>query len=201
MRLLFLLFLVAGAALCIHPWAVANFSGSEIGTWSVYEAGRFVPVEVRLKPSDAPVRVMADMTIWRPHAVQSGRAQLDVTAIHDGRTAFENVLKFPADPMPRQRSPQITERVFRADGGLIETVEAGTYRFELRRGNLVDADIKGVELVLRRESGALDSRMQPAGLSLMGIGVVGLVLAFRNRRRQPKNPNSQPPRWGRGNGE
>lgn len=201
MRLLFLLVLMAGAALGLYPWAVANFSGSEIGTWSVYEQGRFVPAQVRLKSSDAPVRVLVDLTIWRPHAVQSGRAQLGIAATRDGQTVFQDVLKFPADPMRRQKSPQITERVFRADGGLIETTGAGSYRFDLQRGNLVDADIKGVELVLRRDAGTVDPRMQPAGLSLMGIGVAGLVLAFRRRARRSENREARPPRWGRGNGE
>lgn len=201
MRLLFLLILLAGAALGLYPWAVANFSGSEIGTWSVFESGRFVPAQVRLKSSDAPVRVLVDLTIWRPHAVQTGRAQLGIAATHDGQTVFQDVLKFPADPLRRQKSPQITERVFRADGGLIERIGGGIYRFDLQRSDLVDADIKGVELVLRRDAGAVDPRMQPAGLSLMGIGAVGLVLAFRRRARRTENPNSRSPRWGRGNRE
>lgn len=48
MRVLFLLVLLAGAALGLWPWAVQNFSGSEIGTWIVYREGRFLAAEIGL---------------------------------------------------------------------------------------------------------------------------------------------------------
>ncbi|TGT18453.1 hypothetical protein EN815_35665, partial [Mesorhizobium sp. M4B.F.Ca.ET.172.01.1.1] len=63
MRFLCLLLLIAGAAIGIfYPWAMSNFSGHAIGTWRVYEGGRFRPVTVQLAASDAPVRVLVDLT-------------------------------------------------------------------------------------------------------------------------------------------
>lgn len=201
MRVLFLLVLLAGAALGLWPWAVQNFSGSEIGTWSVYRDGRFVPAEIGLSASDAPVRVLVDLTMWRPHATQSGMALLAITGTYNGRVILDEGLTFRANPTPRQKSPQITERIFRDDAGVIDPVQSGNYRFVLRPGDKVDADIKAVDLVLRRESGSADPRMLPAGLSLMGVGFIGLVVAFRRSgKRDEKKNSAPPPRWGRDGG-
>ncbi|TIP80276.1 MAG: hypothetical protein E5X60_36625, partial [Mesorhizobium sp.] len=63
MRFLFLLILLAGTGIgVVYPWAMTNFSGHEIGTWRVYEQGRFRPVTVPLSGRDAPVRVLVDLT-------------------------------------------------------------------------------------------------------------------------------------------
>ncbi|TIW81912.1 MAG: hypothetical protein E5V53_10270, partial [Mesorhizobium sp.] len=49
MRFLSVLLLIAGAAVGIfYPWAMSNFSGHAIGTYRVYEGGRFRPVTVQL---------------------------------------------------------------------------------------------------------------------------------------------------------
>lgn len=201
MRVLFLLVLLAGAALGLWPWAVQNFSGSQIGTWSVYRDGRFVAAEVGLSASDAPVRVLVDLTMWRPHAIRSGTALLAITGTYDGRVILDEGLSFRANPTPRQKSPQITERIFRDDAGIIDPVRTGNYRFAVRPGDKMDADIKAVDLVLRRETGSADARMLPAGLSLMGIGFIGLIVAFRRSGKRGRKENSAPPpRWGRDGG-
>ena len=44
MRTIFFLILLAGiGAGIVYPWTVRNFSGSEIGTWRVYDRGGSFP--------------------------------------------------------------------------------------------------------------------------------------------------------------
>lgn len=192
MRLLFLLILLAGVGIgAIYPWTLRNFSGAEIGTWRVYQDGQFRPQDVPLKSTDAPVRVLVDRTV------------LTLTAAHDGKTALAATLKFTGNPKPREQSPQITDRIFRDEAGLLPEVSDGVYTFTVGQGDADDIQIKAVDLVLRSGVKAIDPRLQPIGFSLIAIGFIGLVLAFRHRRGgRPENPNSQPPppRWGRGGG-
>jgi hypothetical protein len=201
MRLLFLLILLAGAGIgIVYPWAMSNFSGHEIGTWRVYEQGRFKPVTVPLAESDAPVRVLVDLTARAERIVVSQqRTLLTLTAATGGRTALASTLAFNHSDNPRQSSPQSPDRTFRDEAGVIQTVSPGPYTFTVGPGDAEDIPIRAVDLVLRAGAGEIDSRAQPAGFLLMAVGLIGLVLAFRFGGRPPQNPNSQPPRprWGR----
>ncbi|MHA6643207.1 hypothetical protein [Mesorhizobium sp. A623] len=203
MRLLFLLILLAGVGIgAIYPWSLRNFSGAEIGTWRVYENGQFKPQDVQLKSTQAPVRVLVDLTTNTDRILSSDRAVLTLTADHGGKTALASTLKFRGNPTPREQSPQITDRIFRDEAGLIPEVSDGAYTFTVGQGDADDIQIKAVDLVLRSGAQAIDPRLQPIGFSLIAIGFIGLVLAFRHGRGgRPENPNSQPPpRWGRGGG-
>jgi hypothetical protein len=204
MRLLFLLILLAGVGIgAIYPWSLRNFSGAEIGTWRVYENGQFKSQDVHLKSTEAPVRVLVDLTTNADRILSSDRAVLTLTADHGGKTALATILKFRGNPTPREQSPQMTDRIFRDEAGLIPEVNDGVYTFTVGQGDADDIQIKAVDLVLRSGAQAIDPRLQPIGFSLIAIGFIGLVLAFRHHRgRGPENPNSQPPppRWGRGGG-
>ena len=200
MRSLFLLILLAGTGLgIIYPWATTNFSGHEIGTYRVYDrGGSFRPVDVALATADAPVRVLVDLTTLAPPVAQPARAILTMTASTRGETVLAQALNF-YDTTPRERSPQLPDPVFRDDAGLIRDVKAGSYRFVVAQGDNDNVQIQRVDLILRSGAGEADIRAQPTGLSLMAVGFIGLVLSLR-RKRNPENPNSQPPapRWGRG---
>jgi hypothetical protein len=200
MRFFFLLVLLAGAALgVIYPWAVKNFSGHEIGSWRVYErSSGFTKVDTLLASTDAPVRVLVDMTAVGGARVAGRQAVLTLTAATEGRTVLTDVLTF-ADPTVRENSPQTSQKIYRDDAGLIRDVQGGTYIFTVGQGDAEGIDIQSVDLILRSDAGELDERAQPIGLSLIAIGVIGLVIALR-RGSGPRNPNSQPPqpRWGRG---
>jgi hypothetical protein len=103
---------------------------------------------------------------------------------------------------PQEKSPQLREKIYRDEAGVIVDIEDGDYTFTVGRGDAEDIQIQSVELVLRGGAGAVDPRAQPVGYALSAIGFIGLVLALRRGKRE-RNPNSQPPppRWGRGGGQ
>ena len=201
MRFLSVLVLIAGAAIGIfYPWAMSNFSGHAIGTWRVYEGGRFRPVTVKLAASDAPVRVLVDMTA-RAERIASQRTALTLTAASGGRTALAATLSVTTRESPRQVSPQLPDKIFRDEAGVIGTVTPGPYVFTVGPGDAEGIDMRAVDLILRAGTGSIDARARSAGYGLLGAGLLGLVLSlvFGRGNKPPQNPNSQPPapRWGR----
>ncbi|RWP05035.1 hypothetical protein [Mesorhizobium sp.] len=204
MRFLFLLILLAGIGIgVVYPWAMTNFSGHEIGTWRVYEQGRFMPATVPLAARDAPVRVLVDLTARTERIVVSQqRTVLTLTAATGGRTVLASTLQFNHSENPRQVSPQLPDKIFRDEAGLIAKVSPGPYLFTFGPGDAEGIEMRAVDLVLRSGVGEIDRRARPVGFSLIAAGLIGLLLALRfgGRRPQNPNPNSQPPppRWGRG---
>jgi len=204
MRFLFVLILFAGAGIGIaYPWAMSNFSGHEIGTWRVYEQGRFKPVTVPLAARDAPVRVLVDLTAKAERIVSQQRTVLTLTAATGGKTVLASTLAFNQADNPRQVSPQLPDKIFRDEAGVIAPVNPGPYIFTAGPGDADGIEMRAVDLVLRSGTGAIDSRARPLGFSLMAAGLIGLFLARRvggGGGGRPENPNSQPPppRWGRG---
>ncbi|MER9242833.1 hypothetical protein [Mesorhizobium sp. M0633] len=201
MRSLFALILLIGTGICVvYPWAMTNFSGREIGIWRVYDQGRFNPVTVPLSARDGPLRVLVDLTARAERIVSQQRTVLTLTAATGGRTVLASTLQFNHSDNPRQVSPQLPDRIFRDEAGLIPTVTPGSYIFTVGPGDAEGIPMRAVDLVLRSGAGEVDRRARPVGFSLMAAGLVGLVLAFRFGGRRPENPNSQPPppRWGRG---
>ncbi|BCG89242.1 hypothetical protein MesoLj113c_53520 [Mesorhizobium sp. 113-3-9] len=201
MRFLFVLILLAGTGIgLIYPWAMTNFSGREIGTWRVYEQGRFKPVTVSLSGRDAPVRALVDLTARAERIVSQQRTVLTLTAATNGRTVLASTLQFNHVDNPRQASPQLPDKIFRDEAGVIATVSPGPYVFTVGPGDAEDIPMRAVDLVLRSGVGEADRRARPVGLSLMAIGLIGFLLSRRSGGGRPDNPNSQPPppRWGRG---
>ncbi|TIY04192.1 MAG: hypothetical protein E5V22_12140, partial [Mesorhizobium sp.] len=179
MRFLFFLILLAGTGIgVVYPWAMSNFSGHEIGTWRVYEQGRFKPVTVLLAARDAPVRVLVDLTARAERIVVSQqRTVLTLTAATGGRTVLASTLQFNHSENPRQVSPQLPDKIFRDEAGLIPTVSPGPYIFTVGPGDAEGIEMRAVDLVLRSGVGEVDHRAQPVGFSLMAVGLIGLVLA------------------------
>lgn len=202
MRFVFAVILLAGAAVGIgYPWYVNNFSGTEIGAWEAYERqGGFKIFDARLKDEDAPVRVLVDLTAAGTPAFDAARTVLTLTVSSSGRTVLADTLSFANAASPRQVSPQSTDKVFRAEAGIIDPAPAGAYTFTLGPGDADGLDMRRVQVVLRSGAGMLDARAQPLGFAPMAVGFIGLVASRRRRRDDPPaNPNSQPPppRWGR----
>jgi hypothetical protein len=199
-RTIFFLILLAGAAAGFgYPWYVTNFSGRELGTWSVFQrGGQFRPVTVALSSADEPVRVLVDMTaVAPPEFAQAGTALTITASTENGRTVLAEPLTF-SEAKPQEKSPQLREKVYRDEAGVITDIEDGDYTFVVGRGDAEEIQIQSVDLVLRGGAGAVDPSVQPVGYALTAIGFIGLVLAMRRGRRE-RNPNSQPPpRWGRG---
>lgn len=202
MRFLSVLLIVAGAAIGVfYPWATSNFSGRAIGAYRVYEGGRFRPVTVQLAASDAPVRVLVDLTALAERVASQQRTVLTLTAASGGRTVLASTLSFNHTDNPRQASPQLQGKIFRDEAGVIGTVSPGAYVFTAGPGDADGIDMRAVDVILRAGAGSVDERALPAGYWLIGIGLAGLVLSLVLGRGgdRPRNPNSQPPapRWGR----
>lgn len=203
MRAFFLLILIAGLGSAFgYPWAVTNFSGRELGPWRVDElGGSFQPVTVTLGRDDAPVRVLVDMTAVAPPEFAPRRTVLTLTATSPtGRTILSETLSF-AETKPQERNPQLREKLYRDEAGVISDIEPGDHTFVLGNGDVEGIRMRSVDLVLRTGAGVVDQRIAPVGYMLTAVGFIGLVLSLRRRRRE-RNPNSQPPppRWGRNGG-
>jgi hypothetical protein len=199
MRVLFFLMLVAGFGFASYPWVSANFLERNVGTWRIYDAvSGPLPAHARLTESDAPLRVIVEMTTTGVLDPEDDQAVLTLTATTGGRTVLAETLDFE-DAEPRETNPQTQEKVFRDSAGVLDTVEPGTYVFTAGPGDAEGVSVRFVDLILRTEAAPFDGRLQPLGFSLMAIGFIGFVLAMR-RGRPERNPNSQPPkpRWGRG---
>lgn len=200
MRAFFLLIIAVGIALgLIYPWAVRNFSGDAIGTWNVYRNGSFKPVSVALKVDNGPVRVLVDLTTNADRIMAFDRTVLTLTAASGGRTVLAKTLRFSGNPTPREQSPQLTDKIFREDAGLIDIDEPGQYVFTVGPGDADNIQIKSVDLNLRAGAVVPDKRGTQIGFGMIGFGIVGLMLAIRlGGPRRPKGPDMPPkPRWGR----
>jgi hypothetical protein len=203
MRTIFLIILLAGVgAGLVYPWAVSNFSGSEIGSWRVHDRGEgFKPVVVRLAPEMEPVRVLVDMTAIAPPEFAAASTVLTLTATNGTGTVLADRLTF-AEAKPQERNPQLRERIYRDEAGVIDGIEAGEYTFVVGQGDAEDIQIKSVDLILRGGAIRLDARVQPVGFTLAAVGFIGLVLAIRRRRRLRRPAAPAATRWGRnGNGD
>ena len=201
MRAFFLLVLLAGLAAGFgYPWWVRNFSGEELGSFTVYDrAGGFRPVEASLDWSDAPVRVLVDLTVLGTLNQTQTATALTLTASTAGRTVMAETMTF-IDAVERKESPQNPERILRAEAGVMPKLDSGAYTFTVGPGDMDGIQMRKVELILRGSVGEYDERVQPVGFALSAVGFIGLVIALRRRKNAPPgNPNSQPPpRWGRG---
>lgn len=202
MRVLFLLILLAGIGLAgIYPWYNNNFSGSEIGSWTVFERQTgFRSVEVPLSPSQAPIRVLVDLTTIASVDFSREFAVLTLTADLGSRTVLADSMNF-GESKARTQSPQSQAQIYRGEAGLITPEESGTYRFTVAQGDAEGINFSRVDLVLRSGTAITDPRAQPVGFMLVAVGVIGLVIASvrRRRNRDRDNADAPPPtQWGRG---
>ncbi len=200
MRTFFLLILLIGIGAGIaYPWAVTNFSGEEIGNWRVYErGGEFKPVSAQLSSAQGPVRVLVDLTARAAPEFAPSSTVLTITASNADGTVLAEPLSF-SEAKPQERNPQLRERIYRDDAGVIRDVEDGQYTFVIGRGDADDIEVQSVDLVLRAGAAVLDPRLQPIGYAVSVIGFIGLVLAMRRKRRPSAPEQPAPQRWGRGN--
>jgi hypothetical protein len=198
MRFLFLLILLAGAALGIgYPWAASNVTGYEIGAWRVFERGEgFAPAEANIAPSEAPVAITVDVRTDGALNRIAGKTVLsmDVTGT-DGEPVLSSALDL-IEAETRTVNPQSGETAYRTEAGRLAIIDLNRYRFVFRAGEGVEERLVSVDLALNAGAFDLDRRAIPAGFIMMAVGLVGFAATFFRRR---ENPNSKPPqRWGRG---
>ena len=202
MRTFFLLILLVGlGAGFAYPWAVTNFSGHDIGSWRVYDrGGDFQPVKTQFSASDGPVRVLVDMTARAAPEFAPRSTVLTVVASNAKGTVLAEPVTF-VEAKPQERNPQMRERIYRDDAGVISDIEDGEYSFVVARGDAEGIEMQSVDLVLRGGATVLDPRLQPVGFAMLAVGFIGLVLAMRRSRRKRGSEQPSPPRWGRGDGD
>ncbi|TGV75625.1 hypothetical protein EN801_038735, partial [Mesorhizobium sp. M00.F.Ca.ET.158.01.1.1] len=135
---------------------------------------------VSLKGRDAPVRVLVDLTARAERIVSQQRTVLTLTAATNGRTVLASTLQFNHVDNPRQASPQLPDKIFRDEAGLIATVNPGAYVFTVGPGDADDIPMRAVDLVLRSGVGEMDGGSRPIGFSLMAIGLIGFLLSLRS---------------------
>ncbi|MBX3595993.1 MAG: hypothetical protein KF874_00340 [Rhizobiaceae bacterium] len=199
MRLFSLLLILAGVALAgAYPWYQNNFSGRELGSVTVFQRpGQFRSITVPLRQSDEPVRVLVDLTTRVPANFSGNVAILTLKASTGGKIVLTDTLSF-SNSVQRDQSPQQALSIFRGEAGLISPVENADYTFVVTPNESGGTNYSKVELVLRANVGSLDSRAQPVGFALGGIGILGLILASRRKRRNRGEQPPAPPKWGRG---
>ena len=164
----------------------------------VYDRGSgFRQATARLSSADAPVRVLVDMTALAAPEFAPARTVLTMTVSSEQGTVLAETMSF-AESKPQERNPQLRQKIYRDEAGLITGIEDGDYTFVVGPGDAEGIDIQSVDIVLRGGASRLDPRLQPVGYALSAIGFIGLVLAMRARRRKPANVSPPPPRWGRG---
>ena len=81
-RIFFFLVLLAGLGLGFgYPYLVENLGGHDLGNWRLYEESQgYQPVDVDLKASDAPVRVLVEMSTVGQPVLNGDGAVLTLTA-------------------------------------------------------------------------------------------------------------------------
>lgn len=200
MRFFFVFMLLVGIATGIaYPWYARN-SRQDIGSYQAFDGSSFNTVTVGTDAPDSPVEVFVDLTTGADVQFAADATVLTLTATLGGRTVLAETLTF-AGAEPRLVSPQSPERIYRTSAGTIDPTEKQDAVFQVGQGDAEGIDIRNVEIILKGAGITYDERAQPLGFSLIAIGFVGSMLAFRRRREAtPPNKNSQPPppKWGRG---
>lgn len=198
LRIFFLLVMFAGLATALgYPWAVENFSGTEIGTIRVYdrETG-FKPARVIVSPVDAPVRVLVDLTAIPQRVLSSDRTVIDLTIAGSGGSQRTERLEFAPTQANREDASLASEQVYRLSAGTLEPRITDEYTFTPSLAGEETIEMKAMDLVLRGNALAWDRRIQPAGFMAAALGFIGFVLSFRSRKRPPAEPQRR--KWGRG---
>ena len=202
MRAFFLLVLLAGLAMAgAYPFYINNYSGAEIGEWTVFKrGGAYQTVNVPLTQDQGPVRVFVDVTIKITAPITPNVSVVTLTANLGGRTVLAKAMDF-VDTRRNERSPQQQQIMMRGQAGVIDPVESGTYQFVIGPGEIDGLLIDETKLVLREHSLELDPRAQPVGFILIAVGLIGFTLSLR-RRNKPDEPRQDDPpptqHWGRG---
>ena len=199
LRILFLLICLAGAGLgIVYPAATRHFSGSEHGTYRVYDRGSgYMTAEAQLEAGDAPVRILVDMTTLGAFQPGEGETELTMTVASEGRTVLAETVSFLGQT-PRKNSPQAVDAIWRTEAGVLDPVQPGRYVFTFGPGDAEGMEIRSVDMTLRSGASMPDQRAAPAGYILLAIGFIGLVNSFRSRKPVREKDGPPPPKWGRG---
>ncbi len=203
MRKIYVLMMLAGIGCGFgYPWYMENRTGSPIGTFRVYtRAGGFQPVDIVLTPDQAPVRAFVDIVPLKGYYPDPARTLLTLTVSSSGRTLLASRLNYMG-ASEQTKNLQNSEQLFRDIAGEIRDVSAGPHHFVVSEGDSDDLSLKTADLVLRANALDADGRVQPVGVALFALGLLGFVRSLRRSDRQPSNSPEQvavpeKSKWGR----
>ena len=126
------------------------------------------------------------MTAIAPPEFASSSTVLTLTASSGGRTVLAETLNF-AEAKPQEKSPQLREKIYRDEAGVITGIEDGDYTFVVGQGDAEGIQMRSVDLILRGGAGAVDPRAAAGRLCADGdrlhrAGAVDAGAARRKRR-------------------
>lgn len=185
MRIAFLALMIAGFGTAfIYPWYMNNFTGSEIGRWTVAQERGIQPaiVEADLTAQDAPVRIFVDATTLADTIPTDGVSKLSIAVMRDGQfPVLSEVLTFTDIGNSKQQNSPKPPQIMRQSAGEINPVADDKYAFRILRGDRDGLQIAKIELILRKSAETANENIVSFGL--LG-GVMGLYLFIRTRRRK-----------------
>lgn len=197
LRFLSVIAMIVGvAAVYAYPWAVKNFSGREIGTYRLYDGGKFPAAAAILGDADAPVRVMVDVVVVAPPSQRPAPLIFSVLASTRGKVVFNETLKL-RHVATIEHDPTVPDPMFRRIAGLIHEVEPGIYRFEIDQPSMSAAGVSSVDIDLRGGVMELDPRAFTFGSFMLATGMAGFAVSMARNHGRTKNVKAPAPRWGR----
>lgn len=201
MRFFFLIVLLAGLALGIgYPFAVANVSGYEIGTFPLLDDGGLRSAEVSIAPPEAPVRVRVAMRVAERFVPSAAVPVFRLTVRTGERLVAAQSVTF-AGVEPGAASSDSRGFAYEDDVATIDPVvgdEHYVFSIEPTAGGQVAPS--RVDVILNAGAFDLVPRAVPIGYLLIGVGFVGFF-AMARRRRKLNRLSPPPSRWGRGSGD
>lgn len=196
--LLFLLTLAGLAAAVGYPWALANFSGEEIGSIPLFgRATGYAPATVVISDKESPVHAFVDFKALGHANAPNGITAMTLTVSADGTPVRSAELQFRDSSNLKESDPGAGMTI-RADAGLLTAEKAQSFTFNLAPGPQTDIPAERIDLVLRANAQEPDPRVQPAGFVAAALGFIGLVLALRPRGGGDGGRGAPPRKWGRG---
>lgn len=189
-RIVFFVMIAFGALVgLVYPWAVANETGYEVGSWQVFDPGNgFAELEMILPPEANLVRARLRIGTSEPVAVDD--ATVLVMTVKSGDWTI-SAQSFALDDA--EDAPAAGRLAYTVISEPIHVLGDEAYSFSFENG-WREIPLASLEITLLGGFHDIDEAVPPIGWGVMAAGFLGFGLTLR-KRREKKEP---PRRWGRG---